>query len=136
MHGVEHDDTVSVKYGGTHMGTGWFDHSISFQDGQSCMGYEPDHPNTHSCVIEGPSYGSIIEKRIGICGVYRKQANFCELWIKLPDAAWVKAIQSGDVDGFDPGNSGDDEAQLRIDGFDDGDDPTMDIAIVQEIASA
>lgn len=135
MHGIEHDDTVSVKYGGTHMGTGWFDHSISFEDGQTCMGYEPDHPNTNSCVIEGPSYGSIIEKRIGICGVYRKQANLCELWIN-PGTGWVKALSSNDIDGFDPGNDGDDEAQLRIDGFEDGDDPTIDTAIVQEIAPA
>lgn len=135
MHGIEHDDTVSVKYGGTHMGTGWFDHSISFEDGQSCMGYEEDHPNTNSCVIEGPSYGSILEKRIGICGVYRKQANLCELWIN-PGTGWVKALSSNDIDGFNPGNDGDDEAQLRIDGFEDGDDPTIDTAIVQEIAPA
>ena len=137
MHGIEHDDTVSVKYGGTHMGTGWFDHSISFEDGETCLGYEPDHPNTHSCVITGPSYGSILEQRIGICGVYRKQANLCELWVRKPaTGTWVKALSSDDIDGFDPGNNGDDEAQLRIDGFEDGDDPTIDTAVVQEIAPA
>ena len=136
MHGVDHDDNVSVKYGGTHMTSGWFDHGISFNSGHTCMGYEPEHPETHSCVISGPSYGSILNKRIGIAGVYRKPSNFCELWIKMPNAAWVKALQSGDIDGFDPNNSDDDEAQLRIDGFEDGDDPTIDVAIVQEIASA
>ena len=134
MHDVEHDDNVAVKYGGTHMGTGWFDHGISFNSGKTCMGYEPDHPNTHSCVIDGPSYGSILNKRIGICGVYRKAANMCELWIRMPGAAWVRALQSDNIDGFNPENDDDDEAQLRIDGFTDGDDPTIDTAIVQEIA--
>lgn len=134
MHGVEHDDTVSIKLGGTHMGTGWFDHGISFEEGQTCLGTEPDHPNTNSCVVRGPKLGSILNKRIGISGIYRKQTNHTELWIDMGDG-WKKAVEGTDVDGFNPNNNGNDEVQLRIDGFTDGDDPTIDVAKVQEIAA-
>ena len=32
---MEHDDNVSTKLGGTHMGTGWFDHSVSIYKGRT-----------------------------------------------------------------------------------------------------
>ena len=135
MHGIEHDDNISTKLGGTHMGSGWFDHGISFQEGQTCLGYEPEHPTTHSCVIKGPKLGSIIEKRTGVSAVYDKTTNHTELWIRLEGGSWQKALESDDVDGFNPNNKDDnDETQLRIDGFTDGSDPTIDVAVVQEIA--
>lgn len=133
MNQIEHDDNISIKLGGTHMTSGWFDHGISFQAGQTCLGYEPEHPTTHSCVIKGPKLGSILNKRIGISGVYRKQTNHTELWIDLGDG-WKKAIESDDVDGFNPNNNDNDEVQLRIDGFTKGSDPTIDVAKVQEIS--
>lgn len=134
MHGIEHDDTVSSKLGGTHMGSGWFDHGVSFQQGKTCLGTEPNHPDTNSCIKVGPSIGSIIEKRVGVCTVFRRPNVHTELWTKLPGGNWVKALENtGPLGGFDPDNDGDHEAQLRIDGFEDGDDPTIDTAIVQEI---
>jgi hypothetical protein len=137
MHGIEHDDTVSTKLGGTHMGSGWMDHGVSFQAGKTCLGTEPDHPNTNSCIKVGASIGSILEKRVGFCAVWRKPTKHTELWTKLPtQTAWVKQLENtGALGGFTPNNSGNDEAQLRIDGFEDGDDPTIDTAIVQEIAA-
>ena len=135
MHSVEHDDTVSSKLGGTHMGSGWHDHGISFNAGRTCLGTEPSHPDTNSCIKVGASIGSIIEKRIGLCTIWRKPSKHTELWTKLPGGSWVKQLENtGALGGFTPNNSGDDEAQLRIDGFEDGDDPTIDTAVVQEIA--
>jgi hypothetical protein len=134
MHEIEHDDNVSSKLGGTHMGTGWLDHGVSFEDGKTCLGTEPDHPNTNSCIKVGANIGSIIEKRTGIATVYRKQTNYTELWTNT-GSGWVKQLDATDLGGFNPNNSGDDEAQLRIDGFTDGSDPTIDVAVVQEIAA-
>jgi hypothetical protein len=48
----------------------------------------------------------------------------------------VKQLENtGALGGFTPDQDGDQEAQLRIDGFNDGEDPTIDTAIVQEIAA-
>ena len=137
MHGIEHDDNVSSKLGGTHMGSGWHDHGVSFNAGKTCLGTEPNHPNTNACIKVGANIGSIIEKRTGICTIWRKPSKHTELWTKSPGGNWIKRLENtGALGGFTPNNSGNDEAQLRIDGFDDGDDPTIDTAIVQEIAPA
>ena len=135
MHKIEHDDTVSSKLGGTHMGTGWHDHGVSFNAGKTCLGTEPSHPDTNSCIKTGASIGSLIEKRIGICTVWRRSGPHTELWTKVPGGNWIKQLENtGALGGFTPNQSGDQEAQLRIDGFQDGSDPTIDTAIVQEIA--
>ena len=135
MHGIEHDDTVSSKLGGTHMGSGWHDHGVSFNSGKTCLGTEPNHPDTNACIKTGANIGSIIEKRTGICTIWRKPSKHTELWTKSPGGNWIKRLENtGSLGGFTPNNSGNDEAQLRIDGFEDGDDPTIDVAIVQEIS--
>ena len=135
MHGIEHDDNVSSKLGGTHMGSGWHDHGVSFNSGRTCLGTEPNHPNTNACIKVGANIGSIIEKRTGICTIWRKPSKHTELWTKSPGGNWIKRLENtGSLGGFTPNNSGNDEAQLRIDGFEDGDDPTIDVAIVQEIS--
>ena len=137
MHGIEHDDNVSSKLGGTHMGSGWLDHGVSFNSGKCCLGTEPNHPNTNACIKVGANIGSIIEKRTGIATIWRKASKHTELWTRSPGANWVKRLENtGALGGFTPNNSGGDEAQLRIDGFEDGDDPTIDVAVVQEIAPA
>ena len=137
MHGIEHDDNVSSKLGGTHMGSGWHDHGVSFNAGRCCLGTEPEHPDTNACIKVGASIGSILEKRIGLCTIWRKPSKHTELWTKLPGGNWIKQLENtGALGGFTPNNSGNDEAQLRIDGFEDGDDPTIDTAVVQEIAPA
>jgi len=135
MHRIEHDDTVSTKLGGTHMGSGWFDHGVSFNTGKTCLGTEPNHPDTNSCIKVGANIGSIIEKRVGVCSVFRRSGPVTELWTKVPGGNWVKNLENtGSLGGFNPNNSGDHEAQLRIDGFEDGSDPTIDTAVVQEIS--
>ena len=57
MHSIEHDDTLSLKFGGTHMGSGWFDCGVSFEDGQCCLGTEENHPSTDLCIVTGPNIG-------------------------------------------------------------------------------
>ena len=142
MHGVEHDDSVSLKFGGTHNGSGWFDAGVSFEDGECCLGKEEDHPSTDLCVERGPSIGSIVEKPIKIACVYRTATNHQELWTNFEGSGWVKQLEADDLGGFNP-NSDEDEAQLRIDGFDQGGSapgtgnvPTIRAAFVQEIAPA
>src|SRR5262245_15327845 len=49
---IDHEDTVSMKYGGTHMGSGWYDSGVSFNGGQGCLGKEESHPSTDLCVIK------------------------------------------------------------------------------------
>ena len=113
------------------------DHGVSFNSGKCCLGTEPNHPDTNACIKVGANIGNIKEKRIGICTIWRKPKKHTELWTRLPGANWVKQLENtGSLGGFTPNNSGNDEAQLRIDGFEDGDDPTIDVAIVQEIAPA
>ena len=119
------------------MGSGWLDHGVSFNQGKCCLGTEPNHPDTNACIKVGANIGSIIEKRTGIATIWRKASKHTELWTRSPGAAWIKRLENtGSLGGFTPNNSGGDEAQLRIDGFEDGDDPTIDVAVVQEIAPA
>lgn len=116
---MEHDDNVSLKVGGTHMGSGWFDNGVGIYEGNCCLGTEPEHPSTHTCVIKGPKIGDIRGKRIKVACIYRKQENKVELWTNLGTSGWVKQMEAVDVDGFNP-NSDVNEAQLRIDGFKKG----------------
>ena len=137
MHGIEHDDKSVANWAGRIWAVGWHDHGVSFNSGRCCLGTEPNHPDTNACIKTGANIGSIIEKRIGIATIWRKPTKHTELWTKLPGANWVKQLENtGSLGGFTPNNSGNDEAQLRIDGFEDGDDPTIDVAIVQEISPA
>lgn len=128
---IEHDDTVSLKYGGTHMGSGWFDMTTGFQDGQTCGGYEPEHPTTKKCVIKGTKVGSVLKKNVGFGGIFYKKQNKCELWINM-GAGWKKECEGANIGGFNP-NSDINEAQLRIDGFEDV--PIIQMAVVTEIAA-
>jgi len=136
MHKVEHSDTISLKFGGTHMGSGWYDCGISFGDGQGevCLGKEEDHPSTNLCVVRGPKIGDILEKKIGIAGVYfnRGDKAHIEMWTDFPaGSGWKKQLEGDNVGGFYP-KSDEDEAQQRIDGFETV--PTLHSAVVQEIA--
>jgi hypothetical protein len=135
MHQIEHDDNISLKLGGTHMGTGWFDHGVKFQDGLTCLGNEPDHPETNSCIKKGPKIGSVIEKSIGIAATYYADSNYTELWTNLGEdkGGWKKQLEGADIGGFNP-KAKEFECQLRIDGFKKGSVPTIHKAVVQPIA--
>src|SRR5262245_20042034 len=84
----EHDDNISVKFGGHHMGkNGWYDCGISFGEkgkpgsSQSCLGIEPKHPSTKLCVVKGKKYDSVLTVKTGVAGVYFSAENKIELWI-------------------------------------------------------
>lgn len=116
-----HDDTFSIKGGGTHMGTGWKDAGIKVYSGEVCLGYEPDHPTTHLCEKKGPKIGDLRGKEFWIAWVYRNQTNHEEFWTNMGQG-WVKQLEGDNVAGFDA-ESDVDEVQLRIDGFKTRDKP-------------
>ena len=129
--GWAHDDNLSMKHGGTHMGTGWFDEGIGVYTGQSCLGKEEDHPSTDLCVIKGPKIGDIRGKRMKLGAVYYKAENKVELWTNLGDG-WKKQIEGTNVGGFNP-KASTFECQLRIDGFKKSSVPKIHAAWVSEI---
>ena len=57
---IDHDDQIGFKFGGTHMGSGWYDNTYSFESGKACIGKEEDHPSTDLCVITGKSIGNLV----------------------------------------------------------------------------
>ena len=128
---IEHDDTLSQKIGGTHMGTGWFVNSIGFEDGLCGIGVEKKHPSTSHNDVKGGKLGSILNKKIGMCSVYFADKNKVELWTDNGDGKWVKQCEGIDVKGFNP-KAKEFECQQRIDGFED--EPSTHIAVVQEVA--
>jgi hypothetical protein len=127
---IEHDDTVSLKFGGTHMGTGWFDNTVGFKDGATGLGTEEKHPSADLYIVKGPKIGSILGKKLGVAGVYLADENKCELWTDLGDG-WKKQVEGVDVGDFNP-KASTFECQLRIDGFED--EPEIHTAVVQPIA--
>ena len=126
---IEHNDTVSLKYGGTHMGSGWFDNTVDMESGQVGLGCEKKHPSADLEIVKGKKIGSILNKKIRLAGVYFKDQNKCEMWTKL-NGQWEKGAEGANVGNFNP-KSAVNEAQLRIDGFDDV--PEITRAVVQEI---
>ena len=126
---IEHNDTVSLKYGGTHMKSGWFDNTIDMESGLVGLGVEKKHPSADLEIIKGKKLGSILNKKIRMAGVYFKDQNKCEMWTKL-NGQWEKGAEGTNVGNFNP-KSEVNEAQLRIDGFDAVPDITR--AVVQEI---
>jgi hypothetical protein len=119
---IEHDDTISVKFGGHHTtGNGWYDCGISFGtkgtvSSQTCLGTEPRHPSTNLCIVKGPKLMSVLERKTGVAGVYFTKENKIELWID-EGAGWKKVAEGVSVGGLKP-KQGNQECQLRIDGFD------------------
>lgn len=112
---IDHDDTISFKYGGTHNGTGWYDMGYSFESGQACAGKEENHPSTDLCEVTGTSIGNLVNKRVQLCAVNINQGEKLELWSKSEGGAWQKDVETGPgVTGFRP-ESDEDEIQIRID---------------------
>lgn len=134
--GWEHDDTLNIKIGGSHMGTGWFSHTITIYEGQTWLGKEENHPNTDSHVVEGKKYGDIRGKEVGIAATYFSDTNQTAFYVKMPGAdGWDKAAEATNVGGFNPEAKPDEqEVQLRIDGFKNKDQPPdIKTAMVSEI---
>lgn len=121
----EHDDNLSIKLGGTHMGTGWFDNGISIYEGQTCLGTEKDHPSTDLCVVKGKKYGDLRGKTVSAAATYFQAENKTEFWVNIGGVTtgWDKACEGVNVGGFNPKAGNETEVQLRIDGFKDMDQP-------------
>ena len=112
---IDHDDTISFKYGGTHMGSGWYDNTYSFESGQSCIGKEEDHPSTDLCVVTGKSIGNLVNTPVKLAAVNIGKGEKLEMYSNL-GSGWTKDVESSNgVDGFRP-QVEEDEAVIRIDG--------------------
>ena len=111
---IDHDDTISFKYGGTHMGSGWYDNTYSFESGQSCIGKEEDHPSTDLCVVSGKSIGNLVNTPVKLAAVNIGKGEKLEMYSNL-GSGWTKDVESSNgVDGFRP-QVEEDEAVIRID---------------------
>ena len=116
---IDHDDTVSMKFGGTHMGSGWYDCGIGFNNGQGCLGKEENHPSTDLCVVKGQSIGNIVNKKIGMkCIIVGAGSNAAEieLWADpTANGQWKQLCpRTKGVGGFFPSSS-EQECTIRID---------------------
>jgi len=111
---IDHDDTISVKYGGTHNGSGWYDMGYSFESGQACAGKEENHPSTDLCEVTGNSIGNLVNTPVKIAAINIGKGEKLELWSNL-GSGWTKDVETGPgVTGFRPSES-EDEIQIRID---------------------
>ena len=136
-----HNDNLSIKGLGQHMGSGWYDNGISIYEGQTCLGKEPKHPSTQLCVIKGKKYGDLRGKRLKICSTFFCKTFKTEFWVNIPGVTngWDKAAEGTAIGGFKPDLKDDDktEVQLRIDGFQEKDNPPqIHSSFIQEIKLA
>ena len=136
-----HDDNLSIKGLGQHMGSGWFDNGISIYEGQTCLGIEPEHPKTKLCVIKGKKYGDLRGKRLKICSTFFIETFKTEFWVNIPGVTdgWDKAAEGTAIGGFKPKLDDNDktEIQLRIDGFQEKENPPeIHSSFIQEIKLA
>lgn len=116
---VDHDDQLSMKFGGTHMGSGWYDCGIGFNTGQGCLGKEENHPSTDLCVVKGKSIGKIVGKKIGMKCVYFGNSGGggqVELWADpTANGNWqILCPRTNNIGGFAP-SSASQECTIRID---------------------
>jgi len=123
----EHNDNLSIKGLGQHMGSGWYDNGISIYEGQSCLGKEEDHPSTQLCVVKGKKYGDLRGKTVQVASTFFVDTFKTEFWVNIPGVTqgWDKAVEGTAPGGFKPNLKAGDktEVQLRIDGFKEKDQP-------------
>gem|GEM_PF-1817188 len=111
---IDHDDTISFKFGGTHMGSGWYDNTYSFESGEACIGKEEDHPSTDLCVVTGNSIGNLVNTPVKLAAVNIGKGEKLEMYSNL-GSGWTKNVESSNgVDGFRP-QVDEDEVNIRID---------------------
>jgi hypothetical protein len=111
---IDHDDTISFKYGGTHTGSGWYDNGYSFNSGQACIGKEVDHPSTDLCEVTGTSIGNLVNKRVKLAAINFNKGEKLEMWSNS-GSGWQKDVESSNgVTGFRP-RVDRDECMIRID---------------------
>jgi F5/8 type C domain len=111
---IDHDDHISFKFGGTHMGSGWYDNTYAFESGEACIGKEEDHPSTDLCVISGNSIGNLVDTPVKLAAVNIGKGEKLEMYSNL-GSGWIKDVESSNgVDGFRP-QVDEDEVVIRID---------------------
>jgi F5/8 type C domain len=111
---IDHDDTISFKFGGTHMGSGWYDNTYSFESGEACIGKEEDHPSTDLCVVTGNSIGNLVNTPVKLAAVNIGKGEKLEMYSNK-GSGWTKDVESSNgVDGFRP-QVDEDEVNIRID---------------------
>ncbi|MGH9976221.1 MAG: discoidin domain-containing protein, partial [Nitrososphaeraceae archaeon] len=111
---IDHDDQISFKFGGTHMGSGWYDNTYSFESGEACIGKEEDHPSTDLCVVTGNSIGNLVDTPVKLAAVNIGKGEKLEMYSNL-GSGWIKDVESSNgVDGFRP-QVDEDEVVIRID---------------------
>ncbi len=111
---IDHDDTISFKFGGTHMGSGWYDNTYSFESGEACIGKEEDHPSTDLCVVTGNSIGNLVNSPVKLAAVNIGKGEKLEMYSNK-GSGWTKDVESSNgVDGFRP-QVDEDEVVIRID---------------------
>ena len=111
---IDHDDQIGFKFGGTHMGSGWYDNTYSFESGKACIGKEEDHPSTDLCVITGKSIGNLVNTPVKLAAVNIGKGEKLEMYSNL-GSGWTKDVESSNgVDGFRP-QVNEDEVVIRID---------------------
>jgi hypothetical protein len=111
---IDHDDTISFKFGGTHMGSGWYDNTYSFESGEACIGKEEDHPSTDLCVVTGNSIGNLVNTPVKLAAVNIGKGEKLEMYSNK-GSGWTKDVESSNgVGGFRP-QVDEDEVVIRID---------------------
>ncbi len=111
---IDHDDHISFKFGGTHMGSGWYDNTYAFESGEACIGKEEDHPSTDLCVVTGNSIGNLVDTPVKLAAVNIGKGEKLEMYSNL-GSGWIKDVESSNgVDGFRP-QVDEDEVNIRID---------------------
>jgi F5/8 type C domain len=111
---IDHDDHISFKFGGTHMGSGWYDNTYAFESGEACIGKEEDHPSTDLCVVTGNSIGNLVDTPVKLAAVNIGKGEKLEMYSNL-GSGWIKDVESSNgVDGFRP-LVDEDEVVIRID---------------------
>jgi hypothetical protein len=111
---IDHDDHISFKFGGTHMGSGWYDNTYAFESGEACIGKEEDHPSTDLCVVTGNSIGNLVDTPVKLAAVNIGKGEKLEMYSNL-GSGWIKDVESSNgVDGFRP-QVDEDEVVIRID---------------------
>jgi hypothetical protein len=111
---IDHDDTISFKFGGTHMGSGWYDNTYSFESGEACIGKEEDHPSTDLCVVTGNSIGNLVNTPVKLAAVNIGKGEKLEMYSNK-GSGWTKDVESSNgVGGFRP-QVDKDEVVIRID---------------------
>ena len=65
---MNHDDNISIKLGGIHMGRQWwYDNGVSVYKGQTASALNPNIHKRKDVSLKAQEIGDVRNKRVGIC---------------------------------------------------------------------